>query len=314
MRTFPYKKWNPFVQLDWHDGIFMTGPIPVTGSAAHIAGGVLSMPWIGLGTRKSNGDSILADGQAIVSEGHAPGHLLIPHINLFPFPPPQWNLLFPFLIAMSSNDCAMSVGSVVGPDGPVSVSIFRCVGLNQGCTDIAAQTKLPVKGMKDVPKAVPIAFALIPNSVVYNWGTVNLGFTLGDLLRFAAKTLLQAAVDKIFDKLFKKLQDALTIRLRPDLEDYLPKSSMKNMWLNVLRRTDLPKVGRAGDGQFMSIAEALGDNTYEVGDMLLGKLFDAAGHPDDVALLDIKGQMTSTASDAATKLGELVDGKAELIP
>ena len=29
MKTWPHKKWNPFVHLDFHKGIFLTGPIPV---------------------------------------------------------------------------------------------------------------------------------------------------------------------------------------------------------------------------------------------------------------------------------------------
>lgn len=314
MITYPYKKFNPFVQFDWHDGIFMTGPIPVTGSALHIAAGILAMPWIGLGTNKGNGDRVRADGQPVVSAGHAPGHALIPHLNLYPFTPLQPNILLGFLILFSSNTCAMSVGSVQCQDGPISVSLLRWVGLNQGCSDIGAQTQLPVKGMKDVPKGLPAAFALIPNSLVANWGTVHVGFTLGDLVRFVAQTLLDAAVDKIFDKYLKKLQDKLTIKLRPSLEDFIPKSVMKNRWMNVLRRTNSPMIMRSANGQFASLSEALGDNTSAVGDMVIGKLFDAAGYPDNVAVIDIKGQMTSAADSAATALGELIDGRSEAIP
>ena len=36
MQTFPHKKWNPFVQLDLHDGIFLQPPpvIPIAGSVS----------------------------------------------------------------------------------------------------------------------------------------------------------------------------------------------------------------------------------------------------------------------------------------
>ena len=312
MITFPYKQWNPFIQLDWHDGLFMMPPpvVPVTGSAAHVAAGVLAMPWIGLGTKKSNGDTILADGMPIVSEGHEPGRLLLPHLNLYPFTPAQFNFFIPFLILFSTNTCAMSAGSVIGPDGPISVSIFQFVGLNQGCTDAAAQTKLPVKGMKDVPKAVPMAFSLIPNSLVVNWGTVRIGFTWGDLIRFVASTVLAAVADKIFDKYFKKFQDALTIKLKPKL----PPGMFKGQFKSMLGRMGLPKVGRGANGQYISIAGELSKRTATGLDSLSNALWNAAGVPTSVSPVDLKAPLDDAVNGTVDRLSQWADGKAELLP
>lgn len=316
MITFPYKKFNPFIQLDWHDGIFLNPPtpVPVTGSAAHIAAGILAMPWIGLGSNKNNGDTILADGMPIVSEGHQPGLALIPHLNLFPFTPVQLNLMIPFLILTSTNTCAMSAGSVVGPDGPISVAIFRYVGLNQGCCDAGAQTKIPIKGAKAIPKGVPIAFALIPNSTVVNWGTVHVGFTLGDLVRFLASTLLDFAVQKIFDKFFKKFQDMFRVRMRPSIDEMLPPDFLKNTFKNTLRRMGLPNVGRAANGQFMSIGQAMADQTHSILNGPFNSMLDGVGFPGDVQVLDLNKPLQDAASATTEHLSLWADGKAELIP
>jgi hypothetical protein len=312
MITFPYKQWNPFVQLDWHDGLFMMPPpaIPVTGSAAHIAAGVLSMPWIGLGTNKGNGDRVIADGMPIVSEGHQPGRLLVPHLNLYPFTPAQFNFFIPFLIPFSTNTCAMSAGSVVGPDGPIAISIFRFVGLNQGCTDEAAQTKIPVKGMASVPKAVPMAFSLIPNSMVVNWGTVQIGFTWGDLVRFVASTLLSALTDLIFDKYFKKLQDTLTIKFKPKI----PPGILKGQFKSALGRMGLPKVARGANGRYVSIAGELSKRTATSLDTLSNALWNAAGVPTSYSPVDMKGPLDNAVTTTVDRLSGWVDGKAELLP
>lgn len=316
MITFPYKKFNPFIQLDWHDGIFLQPPpaIPVTGSAAHLAGGVLAMPWWGMGANKNNGDTILADGQPIVSEGHQPGLALLPHLNLYPFTPAQLNMMIPFLIITSTNTCAMSVGSVIGPSGPISVSIFRCVGLNQGCCDAGAQTQIPIKGAKDIPKGVPIAFALIPNSTVLNWGTVNLGFTLGDLVRFVASTLLDFAVQKLFDRYFKRFQDMFHVRVRPTIDELLPDDMIKNAFKNSLRRMGLPNVGRAASGRYMSIGQAMADQTHSILNGPFNSLLDGVGLPGDVQILDLNQPLQDAASATTEHLSQWADGKAELIP
>lgn len=316
MITYPNKKFNIFVQLDWHDGIFMQPPpaIPVTGSAAHLAGGVLAMPWWGMGSNKNNGDTVLADGQPIVSEGHQPGLALLPHLNLYPFTPAQFNLMMPFLILTSTNTCAMSAGSVVGPDGPIAVSIFRVVGLNQGCCDSGAQTQIPIKGAKDIPKGVPIAFALIPNSIVQNFGTVHIGFTLGDLVRFIASTLLDFAVQRIFDKYFKKLQDMFHIRVRPTIDDLLPEDALKNTFKNTLRRMGLPTVGRAANGRYMSIGEAMAGQASSILNGPFNNLLDGVGFPGDVQVLDFNKPLQDAASSVTEHLSQWADGKAELIP
>lgn len=317
MITFPYKKYNPFVQFDWHDGIFLQPPpiIPITGSALHIAAGVLAMPWWWLGKKLSNEDKLLADGMPIVSEGHQPAHLLLPHINVWPFVPVQLNLMIGFLILDSTNTCAMSASSVVGRDGPIAISIFRYVGLNQGCTDAGAQTKIASKTISDIPKGIPTAFALIPNSLVVNWGTVHVGFTLGDLVRFIAKTLLGFAVQKIFDRYLKKLQDLFTIKIRPKIEDLLPNSMMKNAFKNILRKLGGPLVGRAGDGKFMSISEAMADKTHTLIDKyVLNKALDEIGFPKDFRVIDFEAPLTDAAAATTDHLSKWADGKAELLP
>src|SRR5687767_14138441 len=107
----------------------------MVGYAAHIAGGVLAIPWIGgfFGENKNNEDKVLADGMPIVSRQHESKVLVIPHINLFPFVPATPNLLVPLLILGSSNKCVFAVGSVQATDGPVAVSIDRWHGLNVTC-------------------------------------------------------------------------------------------------------------------------------------------------------------------------------------
>lgn len=316
MITFPNKKFNPFIQLDWHDGIFLQPPpvIPLTGSAAHIAAGILAMPWIGLGINKNNGDTILADGMPIVSEGHQPAYLLVPHLNLYPFTPAQINLMIPFLILTSTNTCMMSAGSVVGPDGPIAVSVFQYVGLNQGCTDAAAQTKIPSKSMSNVPKAVPIVFALIPNSLVVNWGTVHIGFTLADLVRFIASTLLNFAIDRIFARYFKKFQDRFRIRVRPKIDELLPDDMLKNAFKNTLKRMNLPTVGRAANGQFMSISGAMADQSHSILDEHFNNLLDGVGAPGDVQVIDLKTPLEDAAGSATNSLTGWAGGRAESIP
>ena len=113
MITFPHKPMNPFVQLDLHDGIFMTGPFPIPGKAFHIGLGMLIMARAG-GTNNDNGATVLANGEAVLSQGHAVKRLIIPHWNLYPFTPGQPNLLIPLLILGSQSKCQFSSLTVLG--------------------------------------------------------------------------------------------------------------------------------------------------------------------------------------------------------
>ncbi|GEM_PF-4625412 len=277
MKTFPHKKWNPFVQLDYHKGIFMTGPIPIPGGAWHLGAGILAMPWIYLGTAKNNGDTILADGMPIVSRGHEPKYAIVPHWNLFPFTVAQPNIMMPLLILGSSNKCQFAAGTVVGKDGPIAVSIFKYVGINQACNDPCSA----------------------PTSLVANWGSVELGFTWGDLLA----TVLHFAFDS--------LKSFLEGKLFESLDNLIPKGLLKNQMKSLLGRLGLPKIYRGALGRFASMSENLVGNTITklsstlYGEVFGGNLGASLGNPDPISAI------SNAASSGADKLGAWIDGRSE---
>lgn len=285
METFPHKKWNPFVQLDLHDGVFLMPPpaIPVAGKAMHIGAGVLAMPWIYLGSPKYNDNKVLGDGMELVSRGHEPKYLIVPHLNLFPFTPAQINLLIPLLILGSSSKCVFAVGSVVGKDGPIAVSIFKYVGINQAC-------------------ASPCN---MPTSLVVNWGTVVLGFTWGDLLAavliIAADSLLSYISGKVFGKLFEKV---------------LPKGLFKGQAMAMLRRLGISRVFRGAGGRFASLSEKLvGDTVQGVFGLVYGQLLGGtAGTAAGIPNFDPFGRTGDAATKGAEAAGAWVDGRSETFP
>lgn len=284
MQTFPHKKWNPFIQLDLHDGVFFQPPPapPLPGKAWHIAAGVLAMPWIYLGSPKYNDCKVFGDGMEIVSRGHEPKYALVPHLNLFPFTPAQFNFLIPLLILGSSNKCMFAVGSVVGKDGPIAVSIFSYVGINQACGS-------PCN---------------MPTSLTVNWGTVVLGFTWGDLvaavLIFAADSLISYIQGKVFDWLLGKL----------------PPGLFKGQFLALLRRFNLPRVFRGAGGRFSSLSQKLAQETIKgvtglvYGQLLGGTAGTAAGIPN----FDPFSRSGDAAAAGADKVGAWVDGRSETFP
>lgn len=280
MITFPHKKWNPFIQLDYHNGIFLTGPIPVPGGAWHFGAGVLAMPWVYLGTPKYNDCKLFADGMEVVSRGHEPKYLIIPHWNLYPFTPGQPNLLIPIILLTSCNKCQFAVGSVRAKDGPVAVSIFRYVGINQACQE----------------------WCTAPTSLTVNWGTVELGFTWGDLVA----TLLCFAFDS--------LKSYLEYRFFGWLFGKLPKGLFKGQMLSLLGRLGLPKVFRGAGGRFASMAEKMvNEGLTALGKAIYGEVFGGGnvGNATGFADVDPINMISSAATDGADRLGAWIDGRSE---
>ncbi len=280
MKTWPHKKWNPFVHLDFHKGIFLTGPIPVPGGAWHIGFGALALPWIYMGTQKYNECKLFADGWEVVARGHEPKYLILPHWNLFPFTPAQPNLLIPIILLTSANKCQFAVSSVRAKDGPVAVSIFRLVGINQACNE----------------------FCSAPTSLCFNWSTVDVGFTLGDLVA----TVLCFAFDSL-----KSYLEGLAFG---KFGDKLPKGLFKGQMKGLLGLLGLPKIFRGAGGKFASLAEegvmkglvALGSAAY--GELLGG---GTAGTAIGLDKIDPINMISNGASDGADRIGAWVDGRSE---
>lgn len=190
--TYPKKPSNLIITLDRHAGFFLTIIPPLTpGIAWHI--GFAQEGWSkAVGTNGWN-DDVQADGTPVASIGNCPEHCLLPHLNLFPFPPFQPNILIPVLIIFSSSKNFLSVGSVLCKKGPVSVSIpfVKVLGVNLACND---------------PIPLPTDIVIDPCS------TVVLGFTLGDLLAALMRwafdvliALLMKALGKIAGAIGKKI-------------------------------------------------------------------------------------------------------------
>lgn len=278
MKTWPHKKWNPFLQLDFHTGIFLTGPIPVPGGAWHIAAGCLAYPFGGLGTNKHNGGTVFADGMEIVSRGHSPQFLIVPHWNLFPFTAGQPNVLIPLLIIGSSSKCEFAVGSVQGSDGPIAVSLFRVVGINLAC-------------------GFPCS---MPTCAVVNWGTVSLGFTWGDLVA----SVLCMAIDMLKSYLVDKLVKGLVGKL-------LPKGLFKSQMKSLLGKLGLPKIFRGDKGRFSSMSERLVNETVK---RLLKTI---TGSPNPAMSKSPDSFLTSWATGkdgVANQIGAWIDGRSQSLP
>ncbi len=186
MIGFPHKKWNPGVNFDWHNGVFMTPagiPDPAVTAGMHIGALVLAAPWRYMGSNNNNGDHVLADGMPVVSRGHEVKYSVVPHINVLPPPPSHINILGTLLILGSSSKCQLAACKVKCMDGPLAISGLMYVGVNTACADPCA----------------------MPTSMIVNWGTVNVGFTLGDVIAAAFLTAFEALQTFTEDKLFAKL-------------------------------------------------------------------------------------------------------------
>jgi hypothetical protein len=193
--TWPKKPQHLILTLDRHFGLFFTWPLVVPGFAWHF--GVAKEGWSkNVGVDKWNED-VLADGVPIASLGNKPEMCLVPHWNLYPFPPWHPNLLIPVLILASSSESYIAVGSVVAKKGPIAVSLpfVKVIGNNLACND---------------PITMPTDVVIMPSS------TVVLGFTLGDLiaamLRYGLKVLIELILQKL-TKLVGKGAKSLKKRL-----------------------------------------------------------------------------------------------------
>jgi hypothetical protein len=258
----------------------LTGPIPVAGAAWHIGAGVLAMPFIYLGTPKYNECKLFADGMEVVSRGHEPKYLIIPHLNLFPLPPATPNLLIPLLLLTSSNKCQFAVGSVVGKDGPIAVSIFKYVGINQSCQE----------------------YCTAPFSLCINWGTVELGFTWGDLVA----TLLCFAFDAL-----KSFLEYLAFK---KLSSLIPPGLLKGQMLSLLGRLGLPKVFRDVGGRFASMSTKLvSEGLTAVGKAVYGEIFGGGnvGQATGFDSVDPVNGVANAAAKGADRVGAWIDGRSE---
>lgn len=197
LATYPHKVkmpslWDPLIQLDWHDGIFLMppAPLPAPGKSCHLGISFLWMSEISLGgDPKKNSETVLADGAYLSSRGAKVGGLLIlPHINLYPLPvSPNLNLLIPLLILGSSSKCMFAASTVQGPDGAIACSVLPHVGFNLACAQ-------PAK---------------MPTSIIVTRGTVQVGFTFGDFLYGFALMVVEIGVDYALGKLCGKASDRL---------------------------------------------------------------------------------------------------------
>lgn len=283
MKTFPNKKWNPFIQLDLHKGIFMVTAIPVPGVAWHFGAGLLAMPFIYLGTPKHNQCKLFGDGMEIVARGHEPKYLIVPHWNVLPppFVPAAPNILIPLLILGSTNKCQFAVGSVRCKDGAMAVTIFKYVGINQACQE----------------------WCTAPTSLCFNWGSINVGFTWGDLLA----TVLCFAFDS--------LKSYLEYLAFDWLSKFIPKGLFKSQMLALLGRLGLPKIYRGVGGKFASMSERLVSETIMgITKAVYGELFGGGnlGEATGFANVDPTNIVSNGAVSAAERLGAWVDGRSEL--
>jgi len=230
MDTFPNKIWNPFIQLDYHKGTFLVppSPVPVPGCAWHIGAGILAQACI-LWSSKEN-MTVFADNITTVSVEHKSG-LIPPHLNIIPIipPVPSLNLEFPVKFFLSENECKIAVSSVTCPQGDIAVSIFMFIGINWACND------LPFKDIKIPGLKKPVGCPGInaPTSILFNWGTVIIGFTWKDLLKILKGLLYDYTIGLLIDFLINVAFAALGELIPKMLKSI--RISMKRLLLKSMR-------------------------------------------------------------------------------
>lgn len=196
--THPHKVkfgslWDPIVQCDWHEGIFLMPPAPLPVPklfSFHVGASFLWLAEMSLlGEPKKNGGTVLADGAALASRGATVGGFgILPHVNVWPLPvAPNLNLLIPLLILNSSSKCVFAVATVRGSDGAIACSVVPHLGVNLACAS-------PAK---------------MPTSLVYTRGSVLVGFTFGDFLYGLALMAIDSAMSFAIGKLTGKLSSKL---------------------------------------------------------------------------------------------------------
>jgi hypothetical protein len=329
--TWPKKPQHHIITLDRHLGLFMTWPIVLPGVAWHI--GYAQEGWSKtVGENKWN-DDVLADGVPIASLGNCPEMCLVPHLNLFPFPPWHPNLLIPILILGSSSKSFIAVGSVVAKQGPIAVSLpfVKVIGMNLACND---------------PVTMPTDVVIMPSS------TVVLGFTLGDLIAALLRYGLQLAIDFVLEWLGKKL-GSLADKARARLgKRFASSNNAFGRWMS--RTLDPPKALREPPGRFKRAAlDWMGDRginktyrdldtgrfrsvfddvTGKYRDAALDQLHDLTGIPtsmeqvvqatglpantkDVYGILEdrLVGPDTNLVDAAAGDIGAFIDGRSEML-
>jgi len=251
MITFPHKTLNFFIQIDKHDGLFLTPtPLPTPGSAFHIGAGILIAARF-MGDNKENKRTVFADNLEIISKGHTVKMSIIPHLNIFKsFFPATPNLLIPLLILFSKNECKFAVSSVTGADEePIAVSIFQYVGFNWGCGD--GEFKI---GKLEIPTS------FFPCSMVFNWGSVIIGYTLKDLLTLIKELVVDLLVDKVFEKLGKtKLGKKIGALQDKLIEKIIPKGLLTKITKKIIKPLKLKGYAQKGKKGFQSPAKLIVD-------------------------------------------------------
>lgn len=288
MIGFPHKKWNPGVNIDLHSGVFVTPagiPDPAVTMGIHMGALTFGAPWIGLGSNKNNGDKILADGMPVVSRGHEVKYSIVPHINVLPPPPSHLNILGALLILGSSSKCQLAACKVKCTDGPLAISAFRYVGINTACADPCT----------------------MPTSIIVNWGTVNVGYTLGDVLAAMFLAAFDALKSYLEDKLFSKLMG----------------SKLMNKLLGAILRPILAAILKAGGKKLMiklgkEIAREIVKGVLKAiyGETLGGKMGDAAskGFSDKDVGAWATDPFGTASNKMADKIAAWVDGESESVP
>ncbi|MFO0553971.1 MAG: hypothetical protein U0271_36665 [Polyangiaceae bacterium] len=337
--TWPKHPPHLIITLDRHAGLFLVWPIVVPGVAWHL--GFAQEGWSKtMGDNKWN-DDVLADGMPICSKGNKPEHCLVPHWNLFSFPPWNPNLLIPLLILMSSSNNFIAVGSVVAKKGPIAVSLpfVKVIGTNLACND---------------PVPMPTDIVIVPSS------TVILGFTLGDLVAALLSWAIEALIAYVMSKLTKafgriaknwagKLGTKLTQRFSGGLGNWvgtkllgfagkLPPGAMKRAALDWMGRVGMNKTFQAGAPDaadrlinkglnrllgenlptrpFQSVFDAVYGSATKAG---LGYVQEATGIPTSAggAFKALKNQAFPPGPytpSVADKVGAFIDGRSEMLP
>lgn len=292
METWPNHIIDPFIQFDWHTGLFWVppAPLPVPGASWHIAAGTHFMPEIKLGEAKSNGWEVLADHVPVVSRGHECAYLVMPHFNIGPFP--GINVMTPFLILGSSTKCEFAVGSVRCKDGPIAVSLFKALGIDWSCQDVGV--KLKFFGNTS-------AGFYGPTCAVSNYSTVDIGFTFGDLVASLLCAAFDSLVQAVTSVLFSKIVDVV---FDNKMFKWLFDKMIKPEIMSLLRSMDIPTRFRDEKGRFASMSTEM---AKEMTNFILGEA--ASPYVDKIT-----NAMNVTGDDGwANRIGAHLDGNAELL-
>lgn len=216
MIHFPHKKNNLFINLDPHMGLWWTigtptPPVPAPKYGLHVGVGVLG--WAFGDSRDKTKPNILADGTPVVTRGQDVTMLVVPHLNIVPFPP-VINVLIPALILGSESKCNFGAMTVLCNGEPLAVSLFTYVGLNMACGD---------------PYMLPSSFCITRS-------TVHVGMTLADIVCGIVLCIVDAAIAKLLSCIGDKIAQII------------PKGFMVGPMKALLGKAGIGKVYHAAKG------------------------------------------------------------------